>query len=298
MKKILVVTALFAFTVTANAQFKEALKNKVNEKLNTNKSKESNTSENTNTEGTTEKNTNTNSTENTNTNTNSNTTEKQNQYMLNMGGKKEIRPSYTFQQNVLMEMKSYNKKGELKKDGVNKMRFHFSTEPYNGIEPVDNPDTKGSFSIFEADKNQMVSLTENDGNKMAIVMKMDANKVNQDAAKQNGSEKDQPTITKTGRTKTICGYLCEEWTSVDKDGNKSEMWITKDVPLTLNGSYAMFGATNKNTSSQFQNSSSYPQGFMMEITNYETNGEKFTMTCLEVNLKTEKKIDTTGYQVF
>ncbi len=277
------ITAILLLTVLAtNAQLKNAILKKAGDKLKGNNDNSQPANQN-----------------NTNTNTNTNTTNTQNTNTstFSLGGKKEIRAIYNFQQNTLMEMRSYDKKGELKKDGIQKMRFHFSTDPYNGIEPIDQEKGKAAFSIFENDKNQIVSLMNNDGNKMAVVTKMNV-KISSTSEKDNkkNDTNEQPTITKTGRTKTICNYLCEEWTSVSKEGDKSEMWISKDVPLSMNGSFAMFSAQNRNMN--MGDMSNYPQGYMMEITNYDNNGEKFTMTCLEVNLQASKLVETAGYTVY
>ena len=46
------------------------------------------------------------------------------------------------------------------------------------------------------------------------------------------------------------------------------------------------------------NAANYPAGFMMELTNYDVNGEKFSMTAIEVNLNAPKTVSTTGYMVY
>jgi hypothetical protein len=282
MKKIIICLLLSTSVGFVNAQLKDLMMKKVGDKVTKNKSEKKSTTTSTSTDSSAKDNSN---------------TETQhggfNPFMS--GGKKEILPQYTFNQNVLMDMKSYDKKGNLEEKKSSQMRWHFSTEPYNAIEPIDKENGGTSFSIFDSKKSQMVSLMDSDGNKMAMVTKIDAAKVQQKAAEN--TEKSGVKIVKTGRTKKICGYNCEEWVSTDEKGRKSEMWISQEVPIILGGSFSMFGSQNPQMANNL-NAANYPKGYMMEITNYDTNGEKFIMTAVEVNLKAEKVISTAGYTVY
>lgn len=212
------------------------------------------------------------------------------------GSKSDLRPAYSFTQNVLMEMKSYNKKGELKDKNTNYMRMHFGNNDYTGSENIDEKSKQKMFMIFEGDKKQMVMLMENDGQKIAHISKYDPSKYADQQADKNKDSQKTPTITKTGRTKKVCGYLCEEWVSTDDKGNKSEMWVSKDVPLKSNSLFSMFAGQKKDYTKMF--GSDMPQGFMLEMTHYDTNGEKFTMTATEVNLNAPKTIETAGYTAY
>ncbi|HLP13078.1 MAG TPA: DUF4412 domain-containing protein [Flavobacteriales bacterium] len=292
MKKIILPFFVLA-CLSSTAQLKGVLKDKVGEKLKGKTTTTENTSGNTNstTNGnTTDANAGSQGTQN-----NTNTTNGGNQGFpgFNMGGKKEIRPTYTFKSNVLMEMRSYDKKGNLESDKVAQMRWQISDEPYTGIEMIDKKENKKiAFSISEADKEQMVTLMENDGQKIAMVRKVDAA-----SSSQNSSSEKKPTVTKTGRTKTLLGYNCEEWTSVNEKGEKTEMWVTNEVAIDLSKTMGMYAKNDKKMGAQM-GSSEYPQGFMMEMTHYDTNGEKFMMVTLEVNANAAKTIETAGYVIY
>lgn len=315
MKKLML--PLFVLTcLSTHAQLRGLVKDKVADKLNKNKN---NSSTNTTTTTTTTTETNTNTNQNTttttttggnttndqnagnqNTNTNTNTNTQTNPYAnynaYSSGSSKDIRPKYSFQQNVLMEMKSYDKKGNIEVDKTNQMRWQFSTDPYIGMEMTDKKSGNAQFMITESDKKQMVMLMNNDGKKIAMVRKIDEVK-SQASNSGAGSDKGKTSFTKTGRSKKICGYTCEEWTSTDDKGNKNEMWFSSEVPLDAAKMYTAWGQ-NSREKNYFANSGNYPTGFMMEMTSYETNGEKFTMTALEVNLNAPKAIETAGYSVF
>lgn len=280
MKKIIVCLLLSSIAGGVKAQLRDMMMKKVGEKVVKNKS---------------EKNTSTEAPADTAKTQPSNTNQSPGYNPFMSGGKKEILPEYVFQQNVLMETKSWDKKGKLEEKKNTWMRWYFSTQPYNAMEILDENKKPTAFSIFESKKAQSVMLMDSDGNKMAVVSKMDTAQIRSDVAKSN--ENSGAKVVKTGRTKKVCGYNCEEWVSTDDKGNKTEMWVSAEVPITMGGSFTMFGSQNKEMSGKF-NSTNYPAGYMMEMTSYQTNGEKFMMTAIEVNLKADKVVSTAGYVVY
>lgn len=290
MNKVLLTASVILMTAGfSHAQLKDIMLKKAGEKLNK-KSESSSTNTSTNTTTPTTSESNTNSTEATPENKNSSPA------FSFGGGKKEIRPVYTFSQNVLFEMKSYDKKGNLEEKKNTKMRVHLSKEPYNGTEIYDDKDKSVGFSIFEADKEQSVMLMDNDGSKMAMVTKINSEKVGEKAAEEQN--KDNVKITKTGRTKTICNHLCSEYLATDDKGSKTEMWVAEKTELQLSGAYSMFSGQNKKFASKFENAKDYPQGIMLQMINYQTNGERFEMTAVEVNVSAPKTVETAGYTVY
>lgn len=297
MKKIIALSFAFLLTGLSYGQLKEALMKKANEKLTKGKeSNSSNTSTNSSSTPTDTKTTNDQSTSVKGDSTATKTDAKSSgNGMFSMGGGKEIQPTYTFHQNVLMDMKSYDKKGNLEQKKSSTSRFYYSKNPYHAVESMDKDGKSVGFGIMEYEKSQMVNLIDNGSSKMAMVVKINKEKVNEKAAEENKGV----TISKSGRTKKICGYTCEEWVSTDEKGRKSEMWMSSEVAINTTAAYAMFGGQQgQNMPKMTGDPSKYPSGYMMEITTYETNGEKFTMTAIEVNLNAEKVIDTKGYQVF
>jgi len=291
MKKVIALSFVLFVTGVSYGQLKEALLKKANEKLTKNKENNSSNTSTNETKTTTEQNT-SGTVDSTSTKTDS---KNSGNGMFSMGGGKEIQPTYTFHQNVLMDMKSYDKKGNLEQKKSSKSRFYYSKNPYHAVETMDKDGKAVGFGIMEYEKSQMVNLMDNDGSKMAMVVKINKDKINEKATEENKGF----TISKSGRTKKVCGYNCEEWVSTDEKGRKSEMWMSTEVPINVSAAYSMFGGQQgQNMPKVVGDPSKYPTGYMMEITSYETNGEKFTMTAVEVNLNAEKVIETKGYQVF
>ena len=87
---------------------------------------------------------------------------------------------------------------------------------------------EGNVSIVQTDESMLLLMHDN---KMymefpkAMMDMMEAQK--QYKAESNENENIKPT--KTGNTKEILGYDCEEWEMTDEDNNKVIMWVTDEV---------------------------------------------------------------------
>lgn len=208
-----------------------------------------------------------------------------NPWAAKMGGKADAQSEYNFNSNVFVHIVSYKKSGETKDEG-SKVRYHFSDNDYYGTEMV-MLDKKGksttSFGVSEFSKNQIVSLITNEnGEKTGTVMKVDMQK-----AIEKGSDTSKVKVVKTGKTKTILTYSCEEYQITDEDGNFTEVWMTTALPFDMK----KLSAGNRGG----YNQGNFANGFMMEMTNTQKNGEKTTWKVLEVNLSATKKIVTGDY---
>jgi hypothetical protein len=143
------------------------------------------------------------------------------------------------------------------------------------------------------EKNQaMIVIMEKQ--KFAQVISM--SKIKEIAIKEEGEElkTNLPEIKKTGKSKKILGYHCEEFSTLTNDGTMS-IWVTQDVKLYqknmfLNLSKSLGGNT-------FQDIPNAAKGFMMEM-HYENKSEdeKGTMVVIGISKKT-KIIHTKDYQM-
>jgi hypothetical protein len=97
-------------------------------------------------------------------------------------------------------------------------------------------------------------------------------------------------VKKTGRTKTIAVYKCEEYTYEDEE-NESEIWITKDLKMNTQDYFSTLFKT-----------SLYSQGigwgYLMEVTSVDKNdGEKSFMQVTDIDKNSNKTFDLSGYKV-
>jgi hypothetical protein len=132
---------------------------------------------------------------------------------------------------------------------------------------------------------------------MARVISMEKIK---NIANSQTNENDQdfisPNIKKTGKTKKILGYSCDEFSGQTEDGILS-FWITHDIDLYQKN---MFMNMNKSLGgNQFQAFPEAAKGFLME-TNFEDNtgknkGDKTSMVVTKIDKKS-LQVSTKEYQ--
>jgi len=155
--------------------------------------------------------------------------------------------------------------------------------------------SNGMISIIDNDNQAMIIIMEEQ--KMAQIISMEKIK-NIDIVEENNKDQDIKTdfqeVKKTGETKKILGYLCEEYISNNTDA-KMTFWITQDVKLYqknmfLNMSKSLGGET-------FKNIPDSAKGFTMEM-NYEnkSNGDKSSIVVTHISKKS-KIIKTADYQM-
>jgi len=143
------------------------------------------------------------------------------------------------------------------------------------------------------EKNQTMIIFMED-QKMAQVLSME--KIKEISVEENEEENtntDFEGLKKTGKTKKILGYTCEEFVAVNDENNFS-IWITDELELfQKNMFYSISKSLGGNT---FSNIPKDAQGFMMEM-HFENlvNGEKGKMIVTDIN-KQSKSINTSEYQ--
>lgn len=205
------------------------------------------------------------------------------------GGSVELPPAYAFDHNVEMVMIQYKKGG--KEDGRQNMRMHFSDErAVMGVEVL--VEGAEATSIIDMEAMQMVVLSDMGSAKMAMVVDMNAAMLKTEQEDMENFE--NPSFTKTGRTKKILGYHCEEYV-VEEDGERTEFWITRDEFLDIYRAFTAMEVANQGTT-KTDPMAAHPGGMTMEMTSTSENGEKMVMQVTAVNRGQGKVVKTAGYQ--
>lgn len=108
-------------------------------------------------------------------------------------------------------------------------------QTYAAYEP--DPEQPQSLMINDYGHEVMITLSESGGKKTGTVLPIKAagSLIRNMAAKQSSSPSSQPTFEfkKTGRSKTVAGYRCEEYVYTS-DESKGEYWISTEAPAALN----------------------------------------------------------------
>jgi hypothetical protein len=153
------------------------------------------------------------------------------------GGTTDIKHNdeYSFTGKIYTQMESYENKDVVKSD----FYTYFNSNTLNaGIEvrPV-NP-KKGEASsptifIFDNDNRCLMMLIEDGNSKTGIISTIpDDSTLAVQEKPRKGTIVDKTTVTKTGNSRTIAGYRCDEYKVVENgEEGYSNVWMTKDLKI-------------------------------------------------------------------
>jgi hypothetical protein len=213
------------------------------------------------------------------------------------GGKIDIKfnEEYSFTGRIYMQMETYDKKDVLKSD----FYAYFNTNTLNaGIEvkaenPENNEKTMPAVFLFDYDNRSFLMLVSNGESKTGIISSIPSDSVlaaqSQNMKKEPGK---QAVITKTGNTRMIAGYKCDEYKVVepDKDGY-SNVWMTKDVKIKADRKN-----WNKSGMPSYEGYPGFENSFMLAMEAYEKDNRlAMKMETKEINENFSHSISTVGY---
>lgn len=182
----------------------------------------------------------------------------------------EVESSYPFTGYSLMEITGKDEKGK-DIDPMEIKSLFSSNEAIMGM-VIENPEKKkgeeNSVMIYDFNRNATIILIESEGQKSRMAYGFDFEKMGEGLPEGEieSTEKDEFSFKKTGRSKVILGYTCEEYRMENEDGI-SDFWITDRA---IQGKMAIGGGRNPYLSKKMktQNNQSYkdlPEGNMLEM---------------------------------
>ncbi|MBN3581759.1 DUF4412 domain-containing protein [Algoriphagus aestuarii] len=215
-----------------------------------------------------------------------------------MGEEVETADQYDFFGFVVMEMTSTNKNGKQEDPTIMKSYLAESTD-YTGLEFTDPKKPKSVMTmVYDLPNKASVLLMDNEGQKSSFAYKIDINDV-VDETMEDMEDMEDPEliIEKTGNTKDILGYTCDEYHVKSKDG-EGTYWVTEE-PI---GGYVAFWGTNspfvsdKSKSKYAEHFKDFPQGNFMEMdfTSAE-DGSKIELKVIEINDSATKSFVMSEY---
>jgi hypothetical protein len=129
--------------------------------------------------------------------------------------------------------------------------------------------------------------------KMGMIINIDKDQVEEYASEHVNEQEDNMKYYKSGRTKDILGYSCEEWIMEDEDG-RSEVWVSDEVDINLGKA---FNAMSQSMKTEKMGPEEYPMGTMLEVNSVEKkSGEQYHMVATAVREDSNREISTKGYQ--
>lgn len=213
-----------------------------------------------------------------------------NNHLLNV----DIEEEYRFPTSVKMHTTSY-KNGTVKNEGD--IQYYFNSGgTIVGFKNVDESKKKkdDQFIIYDYIKNAMIMLNEKD--KTGIAMNINAFRSKESIEKRNeeiksGKTRETNTSCKaTGKTKTLLGYNCIEYTCYDLDTDtKSEVWIATKIPFDTKNMNA------RNPLAPYYRNSAYG-GMVLLGKFYKENELTSTLEVTELNTNANFIKKTTEYK--
>lgn len=210
------------------------------------------------------------------------------------GGDAEIADQYVFNTQTDVQITTANKKG--KKEDVTNYQMLFPNEgQYFGMDMSQSTESP-VFAIFDFENGQMVNLTESGGNKMAMVIKIDQDAVNEQVEEKIEEQNEDYSFRKTGRTKKIHGYSCDEYEMESEDGHGT-FWITDDTDLRIGMAMGSMAAQSKGQKGGLQLPEDIPQGAILEMHHVDKDGSTMDWETTDIKTNVNRTISTAGYQV-
>ena len=207
---------------------------------------------------------------------------------------------YSFSGVAVMEIKSTNEKGK-EEDPVIFNSFLSDNPNYYGMEFID-PDQKNknekSVIIMDHKNKATIILVENDEEKSSMAFGMDWGGMMENYSESTDNNPiENASFEKTGNTKDILGYTCEEYSMTSEDSEGS-YWISKDPIEGLEGFWSKNSpfVTKK---MKEQNSSfygSFPEGNIMEMTfKDKKEGNSSEMKIVKIDNSKPTKFDLADF---
>lgn len=215
-----------------------------------------------------------------------------------LGEPVDTEDQYEFFGHLVLEMVSTNANGKTEDPFQLKSYLSESTD-YTGMELIDPKNPKATTSmVFDVKNQASIVFLDNKGEKSSFAYKMDLDELDEmvDEEIDSNTEEYDVTIEKTGNSKDILGYTCEEYHVVSEDG-EGYYWIT-DEPI---GGYASFWGTNspmmtsKAQERYAQHFNNMPDGNFMELTFTSKDSEKIDMKVIEIDESAPKSLTMADY---
>lgn len=223
------------------------------------------------------------------------------------GGKIDIKynDEYNFTGRIYMQIETYDHKDVLKSDyftyfNVNTRNAGIEVKP---VDPKDKDKVKPTVFLFDNDNRCLMVLIEDGDSKTGVISTIPSDSaIAAQAKNMKGSKQEQTTpeqatqergtLTKTGNTRVIAGYKCDEYKLVPADKESySNLWMTKDVNLKADKKY-----WNKAGIPTYYNYPEFEGGMMLAMESFDKNDKpSMKMETKEINENFSHAISTVGY---
>lgn len=200
----------------------------------------------------------------------------------------EYDSEYKFDSWFRMQITNYKKNGKVEDKVVYDSYVNKTNRTY-GLQYQDD-DAKSTI-LFDSERYAMIILADSDGEKTGFASQFDPEILNDSVAESAEANDFKPL--KTGKTKKILGYTCDEYL-VDDEEAEVHMWISeklgKEISKEMLSNPNAFGAAFQLTRNV--------EGMTLEYDLVDKNsGEKTEMIVTDLDLNRNHSISTEGYTI-
>jgi hypothetical protein len=209
------------------------------------------------------------------------------------GGKIDIkyRDNYDFTARIYMQMESHDKKDVIKSDFYTYFNENNSDAGIDlkTVDPKDGKTVITSVFLFDLESRAFLMLL---GGNIGTISTIPSDSALAAQAKARGDEAKPPVVTKTGNSRVIAGYKCDEYKVENTDkGGYSNVWMTKDFKVKADTKF-----WGKSGMPSYYNYPGFKGMVMLALEEFNKNSELVTkMETKEVNEKFKHSISTVGY---
>ena len=220
-----------------------------------------------------------------------------NRVMMNaMGltGNVDYEPVYSFDAHIQMEISEYKKNGKLDNQMLYDSYVHKEDADY-AMEFSD--DGSKSIMIFDTKNSAMLILSNSDGEKTGFATTIDAEAMAEEAEafeeEDSASDPYLYNYKKTGKTKNILGYSCDEYL-VEDEATEVHMWTSEKLGKEMRKEWL----NNKQTFGAMFSQAYALNGMVMEYDFLDKEGgDKMVMQVTKIDLNHTHKVNTDGYNI-
>lgn len=213
---------------------------------------------------------------------------------MGLTGNVEHEDVYHFDAYIQMELTTYKKNGNLDDQVLYDNYVHKEAADYA---MVFNDKDAQSIIVFDTKNSAMLILTNSDGEKTGFATSIDPEAL-AEAAQDYVDEEEEADLDsyrpyKTGKTKTILGYKCDEYLVKDDEGTEVHMWVSKELGKEVRkewmGNQQTFGTMFVHAHAM--------NGMVLEYDVVDEDGRKTVMQVTKIDLNHSHKVSTQGYTI-
>lgn len=199
---------------------------------------------------------------------------------------------YDFNAYIQLEVTNYKRNGKMDDQVLYDNYLHQNDADYAMVfEDGENHTT----IIFDNQNMAMLVLSESDGEKTGFATSVDPEawaEAAEDYAEDHDLDWEEYKPVRTGRTKTILGYKCDEYLVEDEDSD-IHMWVSDELGSELRKEWMK----NQQTFGSMFVHAWTLNGMVLEYELVERNGQKTVMEVKDIDLNRSYSVNTEDYTI-